>query len=418
MGAQTSVALPPDAFSEHPTDALVIGCGIIGASIAWRLAGRGLTVRCLDPEPGGGATFAAAGMLAAVAESTFGEHDLMRLNVESAGLWPGFAAELESETGHPTGYRRTGTLTAAFDSDDRRQLRRVLALQRQWGLNAVEIDATEARRMEPSLGPRVAGAVWAADDHEADPRAVHAALMAGLSRRDVELVPRRAVALLTEHTERVTGVLDDRGRPHRATTVILAAGWGSKAVASGRLLAATGDGPGDAAVLGPPGLDVPTRPVKGQVVRLDARHEPSFRLHHVLRGIVQSRPVYAVPRENGEIVVGATSEEQPDDRMITAGGLFALLRDARALIPGLDELPVIDTTARARPGSPDNVPLIGDSGVPGLLLATGHYRNGILLAPLTAAAVADRCLHGAFPDTVSPADPARFADTHRSMAAS
>ncbi len=395
MEARTPAARPPGATYRRATDVVVIGCGIIGASIAWRLAGRGLSVRCLDPEPGNGATYAAAGMLAAVAESTFGERDLMRLNLKSAALWPEFAAELEAETKRPTGFRKTGTLSVAFDAGDRQQLHRLLDLQRQWDLNASEISLSEARRMEPSLGPRMAGAVWAPDDHEADPRAVHAALLAALSARDVEVVPRRAVALLSESSSavspatasgRVTGARDEAGETHHAGAVVVAAGWESRIVAS----------------------SVPTRPVKGQVIRLDARHEPAFRLRHVVRGIVQSRPVYVVPREDGEIVVGATSEELPDDRQVTAGGLFALLRDARALLPGLDELPVVDTTARARPGSPDNAPLIGESGTPGLLLATGHYRNGILLAPLTAAAIASLCADGRVPGSVALADPARF----------
>jgi glycine oxidase len=147
-------------------------------------------------------------------------------------------------------------------------------------------------------------------------------------------------------------------------------------------------------------------------VRLDAGHEPAFQLTRVVRGFVQARQIYLVPRDDGEIVIGATSEEQPDDRLVTAGGVFSLLRDARALVPGIDELPITDMTARARPGSPDNLPLIGESGIGGLLLATGHYRNGILLAPLTAAAVTARVLEGTVSDTVTAASPARFTPRH------
>lgn len=376
------------------TDVIVVGCGIIGACIAWLASRQGLSVRCLDPEPGSGATHAAAGMLAAVAESGFGEHDLMRLNVESAARWPEFAAELEEFTGQPTGLRRSGALAVAFDADDRQQLHRLLQLQHEWGLDAREINVTEARELEPSLGPRIAGAVWLPDDHQVNPRAVQTALLTALELTGADVI-RRPAAGLTWHDSSVTGVVDDTGARHRARVVVLAAGWNSRDVTD--------------SLPGPP-VVVPTRPVKGQVIRLDARQEPAFQLSRVIRGIVQHRNVYLVPRADGEIVIGATSEEQPDDRLPTAGGIFALLRDARALVPGIDELPVTELTARARPGSPDNMPLIGPAGVPGLVLATGHHRNGILLAPLTAAAVAAYCTDGKLPDSVAAATPARFTD--------
>lgn len=406
--------------SGHPTDVLVVGCGVIGASIAWRLARAGLTVRCLDPAPGDGATHAAAGMLAAVAESRFGEHDLMRLNVESAAHWPSFAAELEAEVGMPVGLRHTGTLTVAFDSGDRQELRRLRDLQHQWGLESFELNAAEARAREPSLGPRVAGAVWTPGDHQVDPRAVHAALLSALYSRRVDVVRRQVSGLVVGESRSsamtngriagdaaaVTGVVDDAGDEHCAGTVVLAAGWNSRA-----LTVPTTDLPAHPArehTRVPVELVVPTRPVKGQIVRLDARHEPTFHLSRVVRGIVQGRDVYLVGRDDGEIVIGATSEEQPDDRVVTAGGLFSLLRDARALVPGVDELPVVELTARARPGSPDNMPLVGASGVAGLVLATGHHRNGILQAPLTAAAVLAHFADRDLPAAVMAASPTRF----------
>ncbi|NDL60140.1 glycine oxidase ThiO [Phytoactinopolyspora sp. XMNu-373] len=393
-------------------DVLVVGCGIIGASIAWQLACHGLRVRCVDPAPGSGATYAAAGMLAAVTETTFGEHHLMRLNVRSAALWPGFAAELEAETGRSPGLRRTGTLTVAFDGGDRQQLNRLRDLQHQWGLDAQTITPDEARRKEPSLGPRIAGAVWAPGDHQVNPRAVQKGLLAALSTRGVDIVHRRVVRLMTDNQHddadagTVTGVVDDSGQAHHGGLVVLAAGWNSR-----QLIPTAGFLPHAGRVQPEPPAPA-TRPVKGQVVRLDSSNEPAFRLTRVVRGFVQARQVYLVPRDDGEIIIGATSEEQPDDRVVTAGGVFSLLRDARALVPGIDELPITELTARARPGSPDNVPLIGESGVDGLILATGHYRNGILLAPLTAGAVTSRVLEGTFPDSVAAANPSRFTHTH------
>lgn len=376
-------------------DVAVIGCGIIGAAVAWRLSQLGLTVTCLDPAPGDGATYAAAGMLADVTEADFGEDHLTALNVASARAWPEFAAELTDATGADLAFRRTGTLTVAYDSGDRQQLRRLLTLRRGLGLPIEEITVDDARRMEPLLGPRLAGATWTADEHQADPRRVHAALLAVLADRGVAIVRRRVAELSLTPSGEVDGVVDDHGTRHRAGSVVLAAGWASRELA--RAL---------------PGLDgVPTRPVKGQILRLDASGQPGFALGRVVRGFVQARAVYLVPRPGGEVVVGATSEEQPDDRQVTAGGAFAVLRDARALVPGIDELPLTELTARARPGSPDNLPLIGDSGIPGLLLATGHYRNGILLAPLTASALAARYGAGTVPEWAAAADPRRFAAT-------
>lgn len=374
-------------------DVVVVGCGIIGAAVAWRLSQLGLSVTCLDPAPGDGATFAAAGMLAPVTEAEFGDDELTALNLESARDWPAFAAELADATGTDLGFRRSGTLTVAFDSGDRQQLRRLLDLRGRLGLPTEEITVEAARALEPLLGPRIAGAALAPDEHQVDPRQVHAALLSALAGRGVDVVQRRVVALAEESPGgAVTGAVDDRGTTHHTGVVVLAAGWASRQLA-------------------PSAVTVPTRPVKGQVLRLDAQAQPGFSLDRVVRGFVQARQVYLVSRAGGEVVVGATSEEQPDDRRVTAGGAFAVLRDARALVPGIDELPLVELTARARPGSPDNLPLIGGSGRPGLVLATGHYRNGILLTPLTAAAVAAYVRDAAVPDRAAAADPQRFAPT-------
>ncbi|PZF84514.1 glycine oxidase ThiO [Jiangella anatolica] len=367
----------------------VVGCGIIGAAVAWRLSQLGLTVAAFDPAPGDGATHAAAGMLADVTEAEFGEDHLTALNVASAREWPAFAAELSSAAGGADlAFRRTGTLTVAYDSGDRQQLRRLLTLRRGLGLPVEEVSVDEARRLEPLLGPRLAGATWTPDEHQVDPRRVHAALLKVLAGRGVAVVRRRVAELSRSPSGTVDGVLDAAGERHPAGSVVLAAGWASRELAG-----------------------VPTRPVKGQLLRLDASAQPGFALGRVVRGFVQSRAVYLVPRQDGEVVVGATSEEQPDDRQVTAGGAYAILRDARALIPGIDELPLAELTARARPGSPDNVPMIGESGIPGLLLATGHHRNGILLAPLTASALAARYRAGTAPEWAAAADPRRFAAT-------
>ncbi|MFD6166506.1 glycine oxidase ThiO [Oerskovia sp. NPDC060287] len=389
-----------DEGPDGATDVLVVGGGIVGLTAAWRASRAGLRVTVLDPSPGDGATHAAAGMLAPVTEADFGEEAALRLGSDSAARWPVFAAELEAGSGLSVGLRTTGTLTLAYDGDDLALGRRVRALQEAWGLDSTEISVAAAREREPLVGPRVAGAFWAPGDHQVDPRAVHRALTAALARDPrAAVVHRRAVRLLrsTGLGSPVTGALDDAGVVHRAGTVVLAAG-----ADSGDLLVDV------------PEVCAPTRPVKGQTLRLDA---PAwFTLDHVVRGIVQGRPVYVVPRTPGpdghrEVVVGATSEEHPDDRRATAGGVFALLRDARALLPGLDELALVEVTPRVRPGTPDNLPFLGPTTVPGLVLATGHYRNGVLLAPVTAAAI-DAVLAGEpVPSAVSAIDPLRFSPT-------
>ena len=366
-------------------DVVVVGGGIVGLAVAWCAARAGLTVTVLDPAPGDGATHAAAGMLAPVTEADFGEDDALRLHLAAAAAWPGFAADLHAATGADVGLRTAGTLTLAYDADDLALVRRVLALHAAHGLASHELTVADARRREPYLGPRVAGAAWAPADHAVDPRATHAALLAALdapgtgSGTAVRAVVVRAAAtrVARDAAGRAVGVHDDAGHLHAAGAVVVAAGW-----ESGALLADV------------PGVVVPTRPVKGQTLRLDAG--PDLALEHVVRGVVQGRPVYVVPRApvsdgpragHREVVVGATTEENPDDRRATAGGVFALLRDARALLPGIDEAALVDVTPRARPATPDNLPLVGPTSVPGLHVATGHGRNGVLLAPLTAEAV-------------------------------
>jgi len=374
----------------RPADVVVVGGGIVGLAVAWRAASAGLSVTVLDPAPGDGATRAAAGMLAAVAEADFGERELTRLNLASAARWPAFAAGLAAATGHDVPLLRAGSLAVAYDADDLALLRRVLALHRGWGLASAEVPVADARRREPYLGPRLAGAALLEDDLAVDPRSTHAALASALG----EALVRRAAVRLERDRGRVVAVHDDAGTRHAAGAVVLATGAGDPSALLADL----------------PGVRVPVRPVKGITLRLDAG--PALALGHVVRGTVQGRPVYVVPRGPGhrEIVVGATSEERPDDRRAEAGGVFALLRDARALVPGLDEAALVEVTPRARPATPDNLPLVGATAAPGLLAAVGHGRNGVLLAPLTADAVLAELTGGPPPDDGLPAaDPRRFA---------
>ncbi|WP_258726161.1 FAD-dependent oxidoreductase [Cellulomonas sp. NS3] len=387
-----------------PPDVLVVGGGVVGLAAAWRAVEAGLAVTLLDPDGArgsAGAVHAAAGMLAAVSEAEHGEHALARVNVAAAGLWPAFAHALEDASGVDVGLVASGTLTVAYDAADAVRCRELLALQRSWGLDVHEVTAAGARKRVPLLGPHVSAATWAAGERQVDPRAVVTALRTALGLRDpdgrptgtarVRVVEGAATGLVRGPGGDVVGVRDRRGEVHPTGLVVLAAGAGSASV-----------------VRDEPDVPVPVRPVLGATLRLDAREVPGFRELPVVRGSVQHRPVYVVPRPGGEVVVGATSDEREPTPGTRAGDVFALLRDARALLPGLDELPLVDVTTRARPATPDHLPLVGAGPVPGLVLATGHHRNGVLQTPLTAAALDALFAGEPVPDAVRACDPARF----------
>ncbi|MEU1914425.1 glycine oxidase ThiO [Streptomyces massasporeus] len=373
------------------SDVLVIGGGIIGLVTAWRSAQRGFTTALVDPEPGGGAAQVAAGMLAAVTELHYGEQTLLGLNLASARRYPDFAAELTELTGQDLGYRRCGTLAVALDADDRAHLRELHALQQQSGLESQWLSGRECRRLEPMLAPGVRGGLRVDGDHQIDPRRLAGALVAACERAGV--VVHRAWA------ERLTVVRD------RATGVVLADGT---EVAAGQVVLAGGSLSGRLAGV-PQDVLPPVRPVKGQVLRLTMprRHGPF--LNRTVRAVVRGSHVYLVPRASGELVVGATSEELGWDTTVTAGGVYELLRDAHELVPGITELPLTETRAGLRPGSPDNAPLLGPTGLEGLLLATGHYRNGVLLTPVTGDAMAHVLATGELPEEARPFTPKRFS---------
>ncbi|MGQ4433813.1 MULTISPECIES: glycine oxidase ThiO [unclassified Streptomyces] len=377
----------------HTSDVLVVGGGIIGLVTAWRAAQRGFGTAVLDPEPGGGAAQVAAGMLAAVTELHYGEQTLLALNLASAHRYPDFAAELTDLTGLDLGYRRCGTLAVALDADDRAHLRELHALQQQSGLDSEWLSGRECRRLEPMLAPGVRGGLRVDGDHQVDPRRLAAALVAACERAGV-VFHRAWAERLTVARDRATGVVTRDDATLVADQVVLAAGS-----LSGRLSGVPDD------------VLPPVRPVKGQVLRLTVpeRHAPF--LSRTVRAVVRGSHVYLVPRENGELVVGATSEELGWDTTVTAGGVYELLRDAHELVPGITELPLTETRAGLRPGSPDNAPLLGPTALPGLLLATGHYRNGVLLTPVTGDALAHALSTGELPDEARPFTPKRFART-------
>ncbi|MEW2549448.1 glycine oxidase ThiO [Streptomyces sp. NPDC047002] len=372
---------------------LVVGGGIIGLVTAWRAAQRGLRTCVVDPEPGGGAAQVAAGMLAAVTELHYGEESLLGLNIASARAYPEFVAELEEASGRDTGYRACGTLAVALDSDDRAHLRELHAFQQKCGLSSEWLGGRECRRLEPMLAPGVRGGLRVDGDHQIDPRRLAAALLAACERAGVVL-HRGWARRLTVRGGRAVGVEPAEGPAIAAGQVVLAGGS-----LSGRL-----DGV-------PPEVLPPVRPVKGQVLRLAVPRAYAPFLSRTVRAVVRGADVYLVPRENGELVVGATSEELGWDTTVTAGGVYELLRDAHELVPGITELPLTETRAGLRPGSPDNAPLLGPTALPGLHLATGHFRNGVLLTPVTGEALASALATGELTEVARPFGPERFAGT-------
>ncbi len=375
---------------ERRRDVVVVGGGAIGLAVAWRAACRGLTVTVVDPDPGKGSSWAAAGMLGPVSEVHYGEEALLGLNLAAASAWPAFAAELESALGgRPIGYRRSGTLLVAAEDGDRALAADLHAFQRSLGLESEWLTTRRARELEPALAPGIRAALWAPGDHQVDNRLLVAGLVDAARAAGVA-VWRAGAAAIETVGGRVCGVRLADTTTIDAPCVVLAAGCRSGAVAGL-----------------PDHVVPPVRPVKGQILRLLGPAAPAL-LGRIVRGLVHGTSVYLVPRRSGEIVVGATVEEQGYDETVTAGAMYQLLRDAHRVVPGLTELVVTETMAGLRPGSPDNAPIVGPTSVGGLVLATGHYRNGILLTPITADAVVDLVTGSSLPPVMAPFTPSRF----------
>jgi len=362
--------------SQPETDVLVIGGGVIGLAIGWRAAQQGLRVVIADPEPGQGATHAAAGMLTPIAEAAYAEREIFALGQDSLRRYPGFVADLQRSTGLSPGFRQSGTLQVAYDGDDLALLAETRQLQESFGVHLQQLSARECREAEPMLDPSVRGGLLVTDDGSVDPRLLATALLRAAEEAGARLIRQRIIEVVRAAGRASGGRLAD-GSVATARWIVLAAGWQSAAM------------PGL-----PPGVAPPVRPVKGQIIRLrttpamTAAGLPPGLLRRTVRGVVRGSGVYLVPRESGELVVGATQEELGPDTTVTAGGMWQLLRDARTLVPGITELEFTDIVAGLRPGTPDNAPIIGLSELPGLVLATGHFRAGVLLAPVTADTVA------------------------------
>jgi glycine oxidase len=384
------------------TDLLVVGGGVIGLSIAWCARERGMNVTVLEREStGSGTSRVAAVMLAPVAEAEFGEDGrrVLALGLSSADLWPAFAERLQAAAQIDIGLMRTGTLLLARDEDEARELGRKIVLRDSLGLETRRLRASEARELEPALAPTMRLALQAPDDHSVDPRLVLDALRAACISMGVRI---------REHVRVARIELDDTGE--RVTGAVLAdesVAGGGELLAAGQVVLATGAWSGEIAGL-PACACVPVRPVRGQLLRLRDPAGPGL-----LSRVVRFEGGYVVPRADGRYVLGAKVEERGFDVQPDAGGIYELLREAHELFPGVSELKIEELCVGLRPGTPDNAPIVGRAALAGLIWATGHHRNGILLAPLTAELVVS-LLSGQQPDAMTAGlldacDPLRFA---------
>ena len=370
----------------------IVGAGAIGLGIGWRLAQAGAAVDIFERDNAGrGASWAAAGMLAAGVETEPGEHALARLTRESLERWPGFAAELESLSGISVELRTEGTLAVATGADEAARLRHDVDFQQGLGIELRWLTGAEARRLEPHLAPAVAAAVLSPRDHQVNNRRLVAALARAFER---------AGGRLHEHA-RVQGVEIAGGRVrairasdcrHEAGVVVLAAGAWSREIEGL-----------------PPEVLPPVRPVKGQMLALQMDAVAPLLAH-----VLWAPGVYLVPRQDGRLIVGATIEERGFDATLTAGAMLSLLEAAWRVLPAIEDCAISESWVGFRPGSPDDAPILGPTAIEGLILATGHHRNGILLTPVTADEVSRCVLAGDVGETIRPFGIERFQSLPRS----
>ena len=375
------------ARSVKQPNVVVIGAGVIGLAIAWRLAARGVQVAVFDKgAAGAAASHAAAGMLAACCEAEPGEDALIALGRESQARWPAFAVELERASGMEVGLRSEGTLVVALTADDQARLNHQLVFQQKLGLPLQWISAAETRRREPHLAGKLAGAVFSPEDTQVDNRKLSAALRIAAEAAGASINEHRTVSAISSHAGRVDGVVLADGTKAAADVVVLAAGAWSRGIAG---LA--------------PELRPPVRPIKGQMLalRMDAAAP-------LLNNVVWVPGAYLVPRRDGRLLIGATVEEKGYDTALPAGGILTLLEAAWRAVPAVEELPIDEMWVGHRPGSRDDAPILGAGPIEGLVYATGHHRNGILLTPITADAIARLVLDGAAEPAMRPFGIERF----------
>lgn len=374
-------------------DVIIVGGGTIGLGIGFELVRRGTPVTIFEKDQAGrGTSYQAAGMLAPDAEIEFEEQELYELNRESLRRWPDFASRVEKTSGQSVDYRDDGTLIVADDRDAAEALERLYEFQREQGLNVDWLTGEEAREIEPFVAPRLSAAVFASSDHQVDNRRLVEALRTAFVAEGGTLHENTGVEAVVPDAD-APAVWTDDGERVPGNKVVVAAGVWSRELDGLK-----------------PDATPPVRPVKGQMIQL--RRKRPFALQHVVRG----PDAYLAPKSNGRIVVGATSEEMGFDTTVTAGGLYDLLEGGWEVVPGIRDLPVDETWAGLRPASRDHAPILGRSAAPGVLMATGHYRHGLLLTPITAEEMARLIQTGETSDWIQPFSARRFSETESSTA--
>jgi len=370
---------------------IIIGGGVIGLGIGWRLAKAGAAVTIYErAQAGRAASWAAAGMLAPLAEAHSEEPELLKLGSQSLARYPQWVSELEADAKMSIGYRVEGTLIVGLEPDDTHQLRHLYTSQQELGLDVEWLNGRAAREIESALSPRVTAAIRCATDHQVDNRLMVQALQRAYQTYGGVLYENSTIERIVIKNGTASGVQTQDGF-HEAAVLILAAGCWSAQI----------EGLPDT-------VSPPVRPVKGQMLALQM--EEGITVKNVIRTVRARYPtsVYLVPRSDGRLIVGATSEEMGFDTRLTAGGVFELLRGAWEVVPGIYELPLLETWSGLRPGSRDNAPILGKTPVENLIYATGHYRNGILLTPITAYEIAKLILIGETSETIAPFQLDRF----------
>lgn len=367
---------------------VIIGAGVMGLGLAWKLAKAGRSVVVLEKDrPGAGASSAAAGMLAPMAELQYDEEPLLNFSLASQRRWPSFVEELEADAGMSVEYETSGTLLVAWDRDEAEDLKRHYEYQQEMGLNVQWLSGRGLRRLETMLSPRIVGGVHCADDVQVSNRRYVEALEIAARTYGAEIRSGVEVEALLYDGDEVRGVRTAKGEEIVAQTTVVASGAWSHSLG----------------IKGVVPLHI--RPVKGQMMALQMDPKNPI-LRHVIRRRLEG--IYLVPKLDGTLVIGGTSEEMGFDERITAYGLRHLLDHAFEIVPGIDELAVKETWVGFRPASSDSGPLLGRSSVPGLAMITGHFRHGIQLSPLSIDVVSDAILHNELPEVARPFVPARF----------
>jgi glycine oxidase len=359
-------------------DVAIAGAGLIGASIGFELAQAGLCVAIFDRrQPGEGASWAAAGILSPAPENA-ATISMVPLGRASLALYPEFVATLQEISGRDVGYRAKGTLQALLSGDVQAKLNTIVALHHGLGLRAEPLSADDARELEPALSSELEAAVLRPDEASVDNRALTRAVAIAAAQAGAKLFAGRPVQAIRQDGGRCTGLILD-GEKIEARWTVIAAGCYSAEIEGAANYA-------------------PVRPAKGQMIALRAENASIER-------VLWSEHVYLVPRNDGRIVAGATVEYVGFDKEITAGGLQKILNGAVEIAPALADAKIEETWAGLRPDSPDHLPIIGPTGLDGLLIATGHFRSGILLAPVTARLIREWITK----QSVSAADWTRFS---------